>query len=560
MRASRSFRIPAIVAAVGFAAVLIFAVACGPSGRTSAEKATPGKPSAAPFELEEATIAGLQEMMERGKTTSEKLVDLYLRRIDELDQSGPGLNSVIQKNPEALAIARALDLERKEKGARGPLHGIPLIIKDNIDTADAMETTAGSLALLGSKPARDAFIVGRLREAGAVIIGKANLSEWANFRSTHSTSGWSGRGGQTHNPFAIDRNPSGSSSGTAAAVSANLVAAGIGTETDGSIVSPSSCCGIVGIKPTVGLVSRSGIIPIAHSQDTAGPMARTVGDAAALLGAIAGPDPNDPATQASGARFYKDYREFLAAGGLKGARIGVLRARAFNFSARLDPILQTVVDAMKSAGAEVVDPVEFPTLGQTDEAEFQVLLYEFKADLEAYLSARPGAAVKTFQDLIAFDIKHAAAEMPFFGQEIFEQAAKKGPLTDKAYLDALAKCRELMRDKGIDGVLAAHKLDALIALTNGPAHMTDLVNGDSFSGSSSSPAAVAGYPSITIPAGYVFGLPVGVSFIGRAWSEPELIKLAYGLEQALGNRQAPRLLPTAVLPPIGPFIGVGPQK
>jgi amidase len=537
----------AVMLAVAF--VMILAVSCGGGGQTTAAPAR--------FELEEASIAGLQEMMAAGKTTSEKLVSLYLARIDGLDQSGPGLNSVIQKNPDALAIARALDKERREKGPRGPLHGIPIIIKDNIDTADAMETTAGSLALLGSKPAKDAFIVGQLRAAGAVIIGKANLSEWANFRSTHSTSGWSGRGGQTRNPFAIDRNPSGSSSGTAAAVSANMVAAGVGTETDGSIVSPSSCCGIVGIKPTVGLVSRSGIIPIAHSQDTAGPMARTVSDAATLLGILAGPDPDDPATQASGARFYKDYREFLAAGGLKGARIGVLRAKAFNFSSRLDPILQTVVDAMRSAGAEVVDPVEFPTLGQTDEAEFEVLLYEFKADLQAYLAARPGAAIKTLEDLVAFDIKQAAAEMPFFGQEIVEQAAKKGPLTDKAYLDALAKCRELMREKGIDAVLAAHKLDALVALTNGPAHMTDLVNGDAFSGSSSSPAAVAGYPSITIPAGYVFGLPVGVSFIGTAWSEPELIKLAYGLEQALGNRQVPRLLPTAVLPPIGPFNGVG---
>jgi amidase len=560
MKRARYPRISAVVTAAAFAASLIFAVSCGPGAQTTAEKGEAKKAAAAPFELEEATIAGLQEMMAAGKTTSENLVGLYLRRIDALDQSGPGLNAVIQKNPDALAIARALDKERKEKGPRGPLHGIPIIIKDNIDTADGMETTAGSLALLGSKPAKDAFIVERLREAGAVIIGKANLSEWANFRSSHSTSGWSGRGGQTHNPFAIDRNPSGSSSGTAAAVSANMVAAGIGTETDGSIVSPSSCCGIVGIKPTVGLVSRAGIIPIAHSQDTAGPMARTVSDAATLLGAVTAPDPNDPATQVSGARFIKDYRECLAAGGLKGARIGVLRAKAFNFASRLDPVLQAVVDAMRSEGAEVIDPVEFPTLGQTDDAEFQVLLYEFKADLEAYLAARPGAAVKTLADLIAFDIKHADTEMPFFGQEILEQAAKKGPLSDKAYLDALAKCRELMRDKGIDAVLAVHKLDALIALTNGPAHMTDLVNGDAFSGSSSSPAAVAGYPSITLPAGYVFGLPVGVSFIGKAWSEPELIKLAYGLEQALGKRRVPQLLPTALLPPIGPFNGVGPQQ
>jgi amidase len=553
MKRTRYSPIPA-AAAAALAVSMALSFSCGPSGRTTAEKA------AAPFELEEATIAGLQETMAAGKTTSEQLVGLYFQRIDELDQAGPRLNSVIQKNPDAPAIARALDKERKEKGPRSPLHGIPIIIKDNIDTADAMETTAGSLALLGSKPAKDAFIVEQLRQAGAVIIGKANLSEWANFRSTRSTSGWSGRGGQTHNPFAIDRNPSGSSSGTAAAVSANMAAVGIGTETDGSIVSPSSCCGIVGIKPTVGLVSRSGIIPIAHSQDTAGPMARTVSDAATVLGVLAGPDPSDPATQASGARFYEDYRGFLEPGGLKGARIGVLRAKAFNFASRLDPVLEAVIDALKREGAEVIDPVELPTLGQTDEAEFLVLLYEFKADLEAYLAARPGAAIKTLEDLIAFDTKHADREMPFFGQEIVEQAAKKGRLTDKAYLEALRKCRELMRDKGLDAVLAKDKLDALIALTNGPAHMTDLVNGDAFSGSSSSPAAVAGYPSITLPAGDLFGLPVGVSLIGQAWSEPELIKLAYGLERALSARRAPRLLPTAVLPPIGPFHGHGPQQ
>jgi amidase len=543
---------PRCAAVLVMAAAFALAISCGRSRRQTAETAATKTQAPARFELEEATIAGLQDMMASGKTTSEKLVALYFDRIDRIDQAAPGLNAVIQKNPDALAIARALDKERKEKGPRGPLHGIPVLIKDNIDTADAMETTAGSLALLGSKPAKDAFIVERLREAGAVIIGKTNLSEWANFRSSHSTSGWSGRGGQTHNPFALDRNPSGSSSGTAAAVSANLVTVGIGTETDGSIVSPSSCCGIVGLKPTVGLVSRTGIVPIAHSQDTAGPMARTVSDAATLLGAISGPDPGDPATQVSGVRVFKDYRDFLKPGGLKGARIGVLRAKSFGFASRLDPILQAAIEAMKREGAEVIDPVELPTLGQTDDAEYQVLLYEFKADLTAYFAARPGSAVKTLEDLIAFDTKNTDREMAFFGQETVEQAAKKGPLTDKAYLDALAKCRELMRDKGIDAVLSAHKLDALIALTNGPAHLTDLVNGDSFSGSSSSPAAVAGFPTITLPAGYVFGLPVGVSLIGKAWSEPELIRLAFGLEQALGKRQVPRLLPTAELPPTGP--------
>jgi len=546
-----------IFAAAMIALALISSIACGPSGERPDEKAAATKPAPAAFPLEEATVAGLQEMMESGKQTSESIVKLYLERIDKIDKAGPWLNSVIEINPDALAVARELDRERKEKGPRGPLHGIPVLIKDNIDTADKMETTAGSLALLGSKPAKDAFVAGRLRESGAVILGKTNLSEWANFRSTRSTSGWSGRGGQTKNPYALDRNPSGSSSGSAAAVAANLVAVAVGTETDGSIVSPASCCGIVGLKPTVGLVSRSGIVPIAHSQDTAGPMGRTVSDVAALLGAMTGPDATDPATQTTGVRLFQDYREFLTPGGLKGARIGVLRARQFNFAKMLDPILQNAVDALKREGAEVVDPVEFPTLGQTDDAEYEVLLYEFKADLEAYFAGRPGAAVRTLDDLIAFNVKNADREMPYFAQEIVERAAKKGPLTDKAYLEALAKCRELMREKGIDAVITEHKLDALLVLTNGPAHLTDLVNGDSFSGSSSSPAAVAGYPTITLPAGYVFGLPVGVSLIGKAWGEPELIRLAYGLEQALGMRKAPKLLPTA---PIGVPIGVGPQQ
>jgi amidase len=541
---------------------LILFSACGPSGEKGtaggaqgaadrgAGRAAPPKTGPAAFALEEATVAGLQEMMTSGKATSESVVSLYLERIDEIDRRGPALNAVIEVNPDAVAIARELDRERREKGPRGPFHGIPVLVKDNIDTADAMETTAGSLALLGSKPAKDAFVVERLREAGAVILGKTNLSEWANFRSTRSTSGWSGRGGQTRHPYALDRNPSGSSSGSAVAVAANLVAAAVGTETDGSIVSPASACGIVGLKPTVGLVSRSGIVPIAHSQDTAGPMARTVADAAALLGAMAGPDPDDPVTSEAGVRMYMDYREFLVDDGLRGARIGVVRSRSFNFAKTLDPILDSAVEAMRTAGAEVVDPVEFPTLGQTDDSEYEVLLYEFKADLEAFFAKRPGAAVRTMADLIAFNEKNAAREMPFFGQEILERAAKKGPLTEKAYVDALAKNHELMRAKGIDAVLAAHKLDALFVLTNGPAHLTDLINGDSFSGSSSSPAAVAGYPTITLPAGWVHGLPVGVSFVGAAWSEPVLIRLAYGLERALGPgmRKPPRFLPTVELP------------
>jgi amidase len=542
------------------AAAVLVGVACGPSGERPSGKAAPARTDPQAFSLEETTIAGLQEMMETGRTTSEKLVSLYLKRIEEVDRGGPGLNSIIEVNPDAISIARELDRERKEKGPRGPLHGVPVVIKDNIDTADRMETTAGSLALLGSKPSRDAHIVDRLRAAGAVIIAKTNLSEWANFRSTRSTSGWSGRGGQTKNPYALDRNPSGSSSGSAAAVAANLAAAGVGTETDGSIVSPASCCGIVGLKPTIGLLSRSGIVPIAHSQDTAGPMARTVADAAALLSAMTGPDPNDPATIASGIRFYRDYRDFLDPDGLRGARIGVVRAKAFNFAPKLDPVLDGAVEALRKAGAEVVDPVELPNLDATGDAEYEVLLYEFKADLEAYFASRPGAAVRTLDDLIAFNAKNADREMPFFGQEILERAVKKGPLTDKAYLDALAKCRELTREKGIDAVLAQHKLDALLVLTNGPAHLTDLVNGDAFSGSSSSPAAVAGYPTITLPAGWVNGLPVGVSFIGPAWSEPTLIKLAYGLERALQMRKAPRLVTTVELPATGRVAAGGPGQ
>jgi amidase len=542
---SRS-RCRSIVWAIALA-VLFSAAACSPGGGRAPQKAAP-----AGFAFEEKTIAELQELMASGKETSESLVAAYLKRIEEIDRGGPRLNAVIETNPDALAIARELDRERREKGPRGPLHGIPVLIKDNIDTADLMETTAGSLALLGSKPVRDAFVAGRLRAAGAVILGKTNLSEWANFRSSHSTSGWSGRGGQTRNPYALDRNPSGSSSGSAAAVSANLTAIAVGTETDGSIVSPSSVCGIVGIKPTVGLVSRSGIVPIAHSQDTAGPMGRTVADAATLLGAMTGVDGSDAASKASAGHFLADYRSFLAPDGLRGARIGVLKSEPFNFGPKLEPILRSVVAALKSAGAVVVEPVEFPTLGKTDGSEFEVLLYEFKADLEAYLAARPGAAVRSLADLLEFDRKSADREMPFFGQETVEAAAKKGPLADKAYREALAKDLELMRVKGIDAVLAKDKLDALVVLTNGPAHLTDLINGDSFSGSSSSPAAVAGYPSITLPAGWVNGLPVGVSFIGTAWSEPVLIRLAFGLERALGARRAPHFLPTAEIPATAP--------
>lgn len=542
-------RFPILLITASVLALLLAAASCHRPADRAPAQATFAKAAPLPFPLEEKTMADLQEMMASGQQTSESLVSLYLRRIDEIDKTGPGLNSVLEKNPDALAIARELDRERQEKGVRGPLHGIPVLIKDNIDTADNMETTAGSLALLGSKPVRDAFVAARLRAAGAIILGKTNLSEWANFRSSHSSSGWSGRGGQTHNPYALDRNPSGSSSGSAVAVSANLAAAAVGTETDGSIVSPASACGIVGIKPTLGLVSRSGIIPIAHSQDTAGPMARTVADAATLLGAMTGVDPADAETKASEGRALSDYRESLNPGGLRGARVGVLRSEKFGFNEqKLDPVLARAVEVMRNEGAEVIDPVEIATLGEFGRLEYEILLYEFKADLAAYLAARPGAAIRNVEDLIAFNSAHAASELPFFGQEVLEAAAKKGPLTDKAYRDALAACREMTRAKGIDAALAKHKLDALVVLTGGPSHLTDLVNGDSDTGGSSSLAAVAGYPSITLPAGWVNGLPVGISFIGRAWSEPKLIRLAYGLEQALGMRRPPRFLPAVELP------------
>jgi len=513
------------------------------------QKAIPPLPQKPPPPaVEEMSVAQLQAGMTAGQFTSEEITRQYLSRIDLLDRSGPGLRAVIEVNPDALEIARALDRERWKGTVRGPLHGIPVLIKDNIDTADKMLTTAGSLALADSRPARDAFVAKRLRDAGAVLLGKTNLSEWANIRSNHSTSGWSGRGGQTRNPYALDRNPSGSSSGSAAAVSAGLCAVAVGTETDGSVVSPSSVCGIVGIKPTVGLVSRTGIIPIAHSQDTAGAMGRTVADAAALLTVLAAVDPDDAATQGAVGHI-ADWTASLDAVGLQGARIGIVREKGFGFGAKSDTVLAGVVEALKRQGAVVVDPVALPNLGKTDASEMEVLLYELKADMAAYLATRPGTKVHTLADLIAFDRAHADAELPFFGQELFEQAEKKGPLTDAAYLAALRKDRELMGPQGIDAALAKDKLDALVALTNGPAHLTDLVNGDSWTGSSSSPAAVAGYPAITVPAGFVQGLPVGVTFFGRAWSEARLLRFAYAYEQATKARKPPQYLPTLEFKP-----------
>lgn len=498
-------------------------------------------PLEAGLRLESATIPELQQLMAGGTVTSVDLVSAYLRRIEKFDKAGPGLNSVIELNPAAIEIARALDAERAKSGPRSPLHGIPVLIKDNIDTADDMQTTAGSLALVGSKPERDARIVERLRAAGAVIIGKTNLSEWANFRSTKSSSGWSGRGGQTKNPFMLDRNPSGSSSGSAVAVAAGLAPVAIGTETDGSIVSPASVNGIVGIKPTLGMVSRAGIIPIAHSQDTAGPMAKTVADAALLLGTLAGVDPRDPETKKVEGREGIDYTKFLDPNALEGARIGVVRSKSFGLGPNVDPILESSIATMKAKGATVVD-VELPGLETIGESEFEVLLYEFKADLEAYLAARPGARVKTLDELIAFNKANADREMPYFGQEIIEMAAKKGPLTDKAYLDALAKNHEVTRTKGIDAVIDANKLDALVSIANGPSWPIDLANGDAYTGGSSTPAAVAGYPSITVPAGQVHRLPVGILFFGKAWSEPKLISLAYAFEQATHAWSEPKYL------------------
>lgn len=500
-----------------------------------------------PFELDEVTVMQLQEGMQSGKWSAERLAELYLWRIEQVDRRGPNLNAVLEVNPDALGIAAERDAERRAGRVRGPMHGVPVLIKDNIDTADRMLTSAGSLALLTHAP-RDAFIVRRMREAGAVIIGKTNLSEWANFRSTRSSSGWSARGGQTKNPFALDRNPCGSSAGTGAAISANLAAVGVGTETDGSIVCPSNACGLVGFKPTIGMVSRSGIVPIAHSQDTAGPMARTVGDAVTLLGALAAADPDDAATAASSGRVPSDWSAALASASLRGKRLGVAR-EMFGFNPHVDEVLERALAALRDGGAVLID-IELPTRNQFGDSEFEVLLYEFKADLETYLAARGAAApYKTLAQLIEFNERNRTREMPYFGQEIFEMAVEKGPLTDKAYRDALAKNHRLARTEGIDRAVQTHRIDAIVAPTGGPAWPIDLINGDHFGGGSSAMAAVAGYPNITVPAGLVFGLPVGLSFFGPAWSEPALIGLARGFEVELDGegRRAPEFREKAAL-------------
>jgi amidase len=489
--------------------------------------------------MEAFSIRALQAQMEAGELTARELVRLYLERIQTIDQAGPRLNAVIELNPEALEIAARLDAERAAGKVRGPLHGIPILLKDNIDTADWMTTTAGSLALEGSVAAQDAFLAERLREAGAIFLGKANLSEWANFRSTHSISGWSSRGGQVRNPYALDRSPSGSSSGSAVAAAASLCAAAVGTETDGSITSPAQTNGVVGIKPTLGLISRAGVIPIAHSQDTAGPLARSVADAALLLGAMTGVDPRDPATAESQGHFHADYTQFLEKDGLRGARIGVAR-NFFGFNTRVDALIEGCLALLKAQGAELVDGLDLalPDLG---DSEVEVLYYEFKADLNAYLGGLgPEARVHSLAEVIAFNEQQRERVMPYFGQEHMLKAEAKGLLTEEAYLKALETNHRRTRAEGIDKLLGEHTLQAIVAPSGDPAWLVDPINGDAPGGGGcTSPAAVAGYPHITVPAGLVCGLPVGISFFGAAWSEPVLIRLAYAFEQATKFRKPP---------------------
>lgn len=534
----------------GAGAVVMGAPGCVPDDQPGGSTAGAAPGLAAddpppPFELDEATVADLQAAMGSGERTARSIVQLYLERIEALDGQGPELRSVIETNPDALEIAAQLDEERRTRGPRGPLHGIPVALKDNIDTRDRTTTTAGSLALEGSVPPRDSFVAQQLREAGAVILAKANMSEWAYFRGERATSGWSARGGQCKNPYALDRNPCGSSSGSAAAASANLATLTIGTETGGSIMCPSSTNGIVGIKPTVGLWSRSGIIPISHSQDTAGPMCRTLRDAALLLGALAGEDPRDPATAASQGRAHVDYAAFLDPEGLRGARIGVVRSFG-GFSPDVLALFEDALDATRAGGAILVDPADLPTAAWNDALPLTLLEYEFKANLNAYLTALgPDAPVKSLAEVIAFNEANAEREMPFFGQERLVASQARGPLTDPEYQNAIRTVQQRTREDGIDAVMDRHGLDALVAPTRGEAWLTDHILGDRLEGGSSAgPAAIAGYPDITVPMGFVSGLPVGVSFFGRAWSEPVLLRIAYGYEQATRHRTPPTFAPT----------------
>jgi amidase len=491
-----------------------------------------------PFEFEEATLAELGARMSTGSLTAVALATAYLERIAAIDAAGPTLRSVIEANPEAIAIADALDRERAQGRVRGPLHGMPILIKDNIATADRMTTTAGSLALEGVIAARDAALVRRLREAGAVILGKTNLSEWANFRSSNSLSGWSSRGGQTRNPYALDRSPSGSSSGSAVAAAANLCAAAIGTETDGSITSPSACNALAGFKPTLGLVSRAGIIPIAHSQDTAGPMARTVADCARLMNALAASDPDDPATRARGVPASIDFTRELGRTDLKGVRLGVAR-QFFGAFEKADAVIEAALLALRDLGARLVD-VELPTAGKLEEPELDVLFHEFKHDLDAWLASNmPHARVHSLADVIAFNAANAERVMPVFGQDLLVKSQASEPLTSRKYRSALARCRRLARAEGIDAAVSRHRVQALVALTSQPAWIVDPVNGDVTRGGCTSLPAVAGYPHLTVPAGFAGKLPVGLSFFGPAFSDARLLGIGEAFEQATRHRRPP---------------------
>ena len=529
---------------VGGAALAVASFNAGCRARQPLQATDGESPPSGVFELQELSLSELQDGLRSRRWTGEHVTQLYLDRIEALDRDGPRLGAIIRTNPDALAIARQLDRERQTGRIRGPLHGIPVVIKDNIETADSMPTTAGSLALRNSIPTRDAPLVSLLRDAGAVVLAKTNLSEWANFRGANSTSGWSAVGGQCRNPYALDRNPCGSSSGSAVAVSTNMAPIAVGTETDGSIVCPSAKNGIVGIKPTVGLVSRTGVIPLAKSQDTAGPMARTVRDAALLLGVMAEPDNMDPATLSAPTTFPTDYTQFLDADGLRGARIGIVRN--FSFDRSVWSYFEDSLQALRDAGAVVIDPVEIPNLDRLSGPEFTVLLYEFKDGINRYLSGLDDRVpVHSLEELIAFNESNVEREMPYFGQERFRAAFSRGELTDPAYLNAIAACRQLSRSEGIDAVMDRFDLDALVSPEGGLPWLTDYERGDQYTGNNSRPAAVAGYPNVTVPMGLLDGLPLGISFFGRAWSEPVLIRLAFAYEQATNRRERPRFQSTA---------------